>query len=351
MTLRKTTQGSVPSQDDKMISQPSSASASTMITFSTREPVVRATSPMPPGYVFVNKGNPYLTRNCRRLTQLANQVVYAVINDAKKQVGIRVPSSIYSDVLKSERETRLTRREKVKKRDEAVEECLSQAIRKLFPRLPDNELRPIMRRATAKRQGRVGRTGKLTMAEKARLAVQAHVRHTKTTYENLLRSGVSRESARSMISSESSKIMREWGMAPRRRPAEKLFDEKMRDKSASLKDPISIAKTKPSKPVTSRMLAAPNATSEQKTKAKVNIPGKPVQAKAYHARRERIEELRRQKKERNRQKIERQAASRLEWVELQKVRSSQSPVEARLNRLKARNLVKEKEVSQLQNDH
>jgi len=89
--------------------------------FTTAEPVVSVTSPMPPGYKFVSKGNPYITRHCRQETQQAHKTVYAVMDDKKKPVGIRVPKWVYEAVLQSERETHSERREAVAKRDDALE--------------------------------------------------------------------------------------------------------------------------------------------------------------------------------------------------------------------------------------
>ncbi|KAJ2995229.1 hypothetical protein NUW58_g1335 [Xylaria curta] len=161
--------------DSKTATPLSHASASTLPTLSKhREPVVRDSSPMSHGYSFVPKGNPYLTRNCRQRTQQEGQLVYAVVNDAKKQVGIRVPSSIYREVLRAESATRTSRQQMVKKRDEGIEARFKEAILAQFPRIPPHDVGMIIRCATAKGKGRVGRTGKLEIASKARLATQAH---------------------------------------------------------------------------------------------------------------------------------------------------------------------------------
>ncbi|KAI1349709.1 hypothetical protein F5Y01DRAFT_327026 [Xylaria sp. FL0043] len=214
MTLRGEADSSVSNRDTKMTTQPPNANISTLPSFSTIEPVVRDTSPMPPGYSFVPKGNQYVTRHCRRQTQQSHKVVYAVVNDRKKQVGIRVPGAIYADVLQSEKATRSDRQELVRKNDETIEKSLGKAIREQFPRLPHEELRMIMRRATVKGHGRVGRTRTITMKEKAHLAVQAHIRHTKTNYDDLLKSGTGRDNARTIISQRVLDILREWGFTP-----------------------------------------------------------------------------------------------------------------------------------------
>ncbi|KAI0856359.1 hypothetical protein F4860DRAFT_493173 [Xylaria cubensis] len=118
MTLRS----SCAHVDSQKTTQVSHVDTSSLPALSTTEPVVRASSTLPPGYSFVPKGDPYVTRNCRKQTQQAHQVVYAVVDDKKKQIGIRVPSPIHTTVLESARATRDHRQLLTKKRDEDIEE-------------------------------------------------------------------------------------------------------------------------------------------------------------------------------------------------------------------------------------
>ncbi|KAI1130987.1 hypothetical protein F5Y10DRAFT_93761 [Nemania abortiva] len=211
MTLRN---GGLQGTTHKQARPTSQADASALPGFSTIEPVVRASSPLPQGYKFLPKGNPYMTRNCRQRTQLAHQVVYAVVNDEKKQVGIRIPASIHDAVEQSERSTRQSRQQNVMKHDKSVEECFRKAILDRFPQIPPRELRMVMSRATQKGQGRVGRTGTIEMEEKARLATQAHIRHTKTDYDKILKGGTGRESARKSTFQIVLDISKQWGLVP-----------------------------------------------------------------------------------------------------------------------------------------
>lgn len=86
-----------------------------------------------------------------------------------------------------------------------------------FPRIPPEAINLIARHATMKRMSRVGRTGTIEMGEKAFLATQAHVRHTKTDYDALLRSGICRGDARKSTSQLTLNILKEWGPAHARR--------------------------------------------------------------------------------------------------------------------------------------
>ncbi|KAI1276396.1 hypothetical protein F5Y07DRAFT_366635 [Xylaria sp. FL0933] len=310
MTLRGKADSPVSNLDTKRTTQPPNANKSTLPSFSTIEPVVRDTSPMPPGYSFVPKGNQYVTRNCRRQTQQSHKVVYAVVNDRKKQVGIRVPGAIYAEVLQSEKATRSDRQELVRKNDETIEKSLGKEIRKQFPRLPHEELRMIMRRATAKGQGRVGRTRTITMKEKAHLAVQAHIRHTKTNYDDLLKSGTERESARAIISQRVLDVLKEWGYTPTKGQVPKKAGEKIRDKTASLKERsstvVTTTKRSPSSKMVHAIAAATIAIPRQKGEAATIDPRKPVQTRAGAATgRRKVRECRRRK---SRQRVRRTSA-------------------------------------------
>ncbi|KAJ3567210.1 hypothetical protein NPX13_g6849 [Xylaria arbuscula] len=205
-----------------MSTQVSQASTSTMVDFPTREPVVRDVEPMPKGYCFVRKGNTYVTRNCRRQTQEALFTVYAVVDEDKRHIGIRVPASIHQVVLESEKATRVDRQANVKKRDKSIEERFRGSILDTYPCIPPEDLSTISRHATANGAGRVGRTGKLETTTKAILAVRAHIRHTKTDYEALLKSGTSRESARDKTAQKITDVEHEWGRVPAKtQPAKK----------------------------------------------------------------------------------------------------------------------------------
>ncbi|RYC57192.1 hypothetical protein CHU98_g9013 [Xylaria longipes] len=280
MTLRsRDTHVSMNNRDSDETTQLSHVGASSLPAFSTTEPVVRASSRMPLGYSLVPKGDPYVTRNCRQRTRQAHQVVYAVVDDEKKQVGIRVPLPIYATVLESASATRGRRQLIVRKRDEDLEKrfrgaskyqvqlvtpflvtnsfllipTLSRTPKLIivvlarFPRIPPGELRMIIRHATKKGKGRVGRTGRKEMAEKAYLAAQAYIRHTKTNYEGLLRSGTNREVARILTARNVFGVLNEWGpvttswkVETARKKIPMKYTQKTRDGATPLK---STAKT------------------------------------------------------------------------------------------------------------
>ncbi|KAK7959035.1 uncharacterized protein PG986_003889 [Apiospora aurea] len=181
-------------------------------TTSTHEPVVKVTSPLPKGYIFVPKGNVYITANCRRLTQAANRTVYAVINAKRQSVGIRVPAAIHAQVQADEQASRADRRSAVAKRDASLEKQFRDAIVRQFPQTPAASVPRIVERAMLKGSRRVGRTGKLDIETKARLAVRAHIRHTHTDYDGMLRGKThTKDQARDAILGKINDVCKSWG--------------------------------------------------------------------------------------------------------------------------------------------
>lgn len=165
---------------------------------------------MPKGYAFLRKGNPYLTALCRRKTHEAKKTLYVVVERSKPQ-GLRAPKWILGEVFAEERTTRLKRQNAVERRDDATKDTFAASIYSLFPKIPEEDIAKILKRALQKRSGRVGRTGKLDVDEKARLAVAAHVRHSHTDYDKILvRRPNDRAGARRAVHKQMLLVMAEW---------------------------------------------------------------------------------------------------------------------------------------------
>ena len=80
-------------------------------------------------------------------------------------------------------------------RDEKDQAHSRQLLSSQFPLMPDESMKMILDHAFCKGSGRVGRSSNLTDHHKATLAVEAHIRHALTPYEDLLRAGVKRQTA------------------------------------------------------------------------------------------------------------------------------------------------------------
>ncbi|USP76020.1 hypothetical protein yc1106_03294 [Curvularia clavata] len=83
------------------------------------------------------------------------------------------------------------------------------AIRDLFPKIPDDDLQAIVDHAFEEGTNRVGNAKGLSLARKVQLAVVAHIRHTYTDYDKLLKSGGWSE-ARSKVESVTLAKLKEW---------------------------------------------------------------------------------------------------------------------------------------------
>ncbi|PLB44588.1 hypothetical protein P170DRAFT_288901 [Aspergillus steynii IBT 23096] len=168
-------------------------------------------TPIPENYVFVPKGDVYITRHCRSKTKETERTVYVVYdNEAKYPQGLRVPSDIYDAVLKSAAATAESRASAVKLRDEKDLAHSREVLSSEFPLMPTESLDAILDHAFCKGSGRVGRTSLVDEENKAAMAVEAHIRHTHTPYEELLRAGTSRDTARRNVREKIQSIMAAW---------------------------------------------------------------------------------------------------------------------------------------------
>ena len=83
------------------------------------------------------------------------------------------------------------------------------AVREMFPKIPDDDLQAIVTHAFEEGTNRVGNAKELSLARRVQLSVVAHIRHTYTDYDKLLKSGGWME-ARSKVESVSLAKLKEW---------------------------------------------------------------------------------------------------------------------------------------------
>ncbi|KAK5954715.1 hypothetical protein OHC33_004439 [Knufia fluminis] len=208
----------------------------------THEPILTVSRSgkvtLPNEYALVRKGNVYITKNCRKLTQEAGQTVYTIQSATKTSIGIAVPTSIYAQVQKLNDETSADRAAAVAKKDATVKDAFEVELLRLFPKAPIANVDLIVRHTLKKRSGRVGRTTKLDLDKVVILAVRAHIRHKLTEYDALLRSGVDREQARKDVQRTIDDVAREW------RGVKKVVTKPQNKVVLKAKE---VAKTKPKK--------------------------------------------------------------------------------------------------------
>ena len=176
-----------------------------------QEITVTQKSPVPKSYGFLPKGDRYKTLHCRKLTHEAGRPLYIVIDDQKRTTGIRIPLHVLHKVNKQSKETLTTRRAATTKRDATDIANAAAEIDTRFPKIPASEKQAVLKHSFKKHSGRVGRTSSIPLSRKILFAVIAHVRHTQTDYDALLKSGKSREHARKITRKGIETVMRKWG--------------------------------------------------------------------------------------------------------------------------------------------
>jgi hypothetical protein len=84
--------------------------------------------------------------------------------------------------------------------------------------MPPSSLEKILEHAFLKGLGRVGRSTTRSDERKAELAVEAHIRHLHTKYEELLDSGIERDQARDKVWDAVQDVKAAWGGKRRESP-------------------------------------------------------------------------------------------------------------------------------------
>ncbi|KAM0806054.1 hypothetical protein BDR22DRAFT_901168 [Usnea florida] len=165
----------------------------------------------PRGYTFIPAGDPQLTNRCKKLAREDGLTVFIVstsrhprqgLSREIHRVGFHFPSvtvekacdSLGVTLLNSGRQKK--KKSGVRNAQPALDISLPQAvidtsaretIRDLFPNIPDHDLHIVVGRSFQKGKGLVGTVADLSLVRRAQLAVIAHIRHTYTEYDSLLR--------------------------------------------------------------------------------------------------------------------------------------------------------------------
>lgn len=116
----------------------------------------------------------------------------------------------------SDAEARQLARDRAAERREKLDAeyvaAFAQRVGDLFPGCPIEEQQEIAEHACRKYSGRVGRSAaaKELQASAIDLAVQAHVRHRHTQYDELLQNGVDRDEARARVAAVVTECLDTW---------------------------------------------------------------------------------------------------------------------------------------------
>lgn len=219
-------------------------------------------TPVPKGYGFLRKGNPYLTSLCRRETTQAKRTLY-VVKDGSAVLGLRAPKWILAKVFQAERETRAKRKDNVQSRDNSAKEKFLQALGEQFPHLPEAEADKVASRAMKKRSGRVGRTGTLNLDTKVRLAVAAHARHGHTDYDERMKRRENREKARKAVHGDILKVMSAWKGDNKQHKAKKRRKSEKEDATCAKRPRRTSSRQKKEEPEVISLLSSDESDREE----------------------------------------------------------------------------------------
>ena len=170
--------------------------------------------------VFLPSGDAALSRRAKRISGLSAVVVqWSRSRKRYERQGIlaeveaieRAEQECLSD---AEARARRRERDEARRADEDMrfQAEFAAAIRKLFPRCPSSRADAMARHAAMRGSGRIGRSaaGRALDADAVRLAVTASVRHVDTDYDELLMSGVDRETARRKVRERVQDVLGAW---------------------------------------------------------------------------------------------------------------------------------------------
>ncbi|KAK7423904.1 hypothetical protein QQX98_000776 [Neonectria punicea] len=163
----------------------------------------------PPGFEFVPIGNPQLTTACKELSRGKDAMIF-IVSNSKEVDSNHLAHQVHRighhirEIIVDEARAALGQPldytapalgrspEPIPKSQEEYNAQVDAAIRDLFPRVPNTDRQMIIEHAfrrgtTFKGDKPVGLSEDITLARRVQLAVLAHIRHTHTRYDTLLR--------------------------------------------------------------------------------------------------------------------------------------------------------------------
>jgi hypothetical protein len=98
--------------------------------------------------------------------------------------------------------------------DSKLESDARETLMRMFPKIPEESVQPVLDHTLKKRSGRVGRSKTRPFDECISLAVRAHIRHHHTNYDTLLQhQSMNWRDARERVGGQVNKIVNAWGAA------------------------------------------------------------------------------------------------------------------------------------------
>ncbi|KAI1460754.1 hypothetical protein F4805DRAFT_341410 [Annulohypoxylon moriforme] len=164
----------------------------------------------PPGFEFVPLGHPALSHMCKEISREQDAMIFIVSTrenpDALEHHMNRVGYHYRQRIVEQAREKLVAigrsihvpkphkpgEPEPIPRNQAEIDAQADAVIRDLFPRIPHTDRREIIQHAFRKDgkfhgESRVGMVKELTLARRVQLAALAHIRHTHTRYDELLK--------------------------------------------------------------------------------------------------------------------------------------------------------------------
>ncbi|KAI9798705.1 MAG: hypothetical protein M1825_005032 [Sarcosagium campestre] len=171
----------------------------------------------PPGFTFVPAGNPALTEKCKEYSRSAGHKVFVVstakhktddISQHVHRIGYHFVTSIVTRVcrfldLTLDRNGHISQRRAARTSNQAQRNLspasitsqrklnadARDAITDLFPNMPERDKSDVISHAFRKGRQKIGTAEDVALPLRVHLAVLAHIRHTYTNYDELLKQG------------------------------------------------------------------------------------------------------------------------------------------------------------------
>ncbi|KAI2471784.1 hypothetical protein F4781DRAFT_385836 [Annulohypoxylon bovei var. microspora] len=164
----------------------------------------------PPGFEFVPVGHPALSHMCKEMSREQDAMIFIVsdrqnpdnLEHHMNRVGYHYRQTIVdqarSDLVAIGKSIQVPKSHKpgepepIPRNQKEIDAQADNVLRDLFPRIPHTDRREIIQHAFRKDgkfhgESRVGMVPELTLARRVQLAALAHIRHTHTRYDALLK--------------------------------------------------------------------------------------------------------------------------------------------------------------------
>ncbi|KAI1178882.1 hypothetical protein F4777DRAFT_536052 [Nemania sp. FL0916] len=143
--------------------------------------VIDDSTPLPPGYRFLRRGDNTMTLRCRDRAQSAKRTVYTILDNNGKRVGIGVPSI---DAVQFPTNLQI-RRGRAGEREETPEQLFKEAVMTQFPQIPFEDLDAITITRPIRKKQKKG-IFKKGLEKQAHQATRDYVYHNRINHHDLL---------------------------------------------------------------------------------------------------------------------------------------------------------------------